>query len=92
MSMLNERLQILVRPDQRRRLEAEARRRGTSVAALVREAVDMQYGVVTQAQRLKAVEEIGRMKAAFRPPDELNRLVEQERQEVLTKMQQPEPR
>src|ERR1700736_293743 len=44
--MLNERLQILIRPDQRRRLEAEARRRGTSVAALVREAVDSRFGPV----------------------------------------------
>ncbi|MDE3076517.1 MAG: hypothetical protein KGJ86_13930 [Chloroflexota bacterium] len=87
--MLNERLQILVRPDQRRRLEVEARRRRTSVAALVREAVDAQFGAVTQAERLKAVKEIGRMRAESPPPDELNRLIEQERQNDLMKTLEP---
>ena len=79
--MLNERLQILIRPEQRRRLEDEARRRGTSVAALVREAVDARYGPVTQADRLKAVAEIGAMEGRFLSPRELNLLVEKEREE-----------
>ena len=81
MCMLNERLQILIRPEQRRRLEDEARRRGTSVAALVREAVDARYGPVTQADRLKAVAEIGAMEGRFLSPRELNLLVEKEREE-----------
>jgi hypothetical protein len=78
--MLNERLQILIRPEQRKRLEEEARRQGTSVAALVREAVDARYGPVTQADRLKAVAEIRAMEGRFLSPRELNLLVEEERE------------
>jgi hypothetical protein len=84
--MLNERLQILIRPDQRRRLEAEARRRGTSVAALVREAVDSRFGPVTRADRIYALEGIAALKGEFLPPDELNRLSERERDEELEKI------
>jgi hypothetical protein len=79
--MLNERLQILIRPEQRKRLEEEARRQGTSVAALVREAVDARYGPVTQAERVKAVAGIRAMEGRFLSPGELNRLVEKEREE-----------
>jgi hypothetical protein len=43
MSMLTERLQVLIDTEQRRRLEAEAARRGTSVATLVREAIDTAF-------------------------------------------------
>jgi len=89
MSMFNERLQILVRPDQRRRLENEARRRRTSVAALVREAVDAQFGTVSRQERLKAVADIRGMHAEFRSADELNHLVEQERQHELAKILRP---
>src|SRR4029453_6940003 len=42
--MYNERLQILVTPEQRKRWELEARRRGTSVAGLIRDAVDRDMG------------------------------------------------
>jgi hypothetical protein len=84
--MLNERLQILIRPDQRKRLEAEARIRGTSVAALVREAVDARFGPVRRADRIEAVEEIAAMEGVFLPPDQLNRLSEQEREEELEKI------
>lgn len=80
MHMLSERLQILVRPDQRRRLEAEARRRGTSVGALVREAVDAKFAYPTREQRIKAVDEIGAMNAngPFYSPEELNRIIDEE--------------
>lgn len=37
---LTERMQVLVPPDQRRRLERIARRRGTSVGAVIREAIE----------------------------------------------------
>jgi hypothetical protein len=43
MSMLNERLQVLIAREQRERLEREAARRGASVAALVREAIDLTF-------------------------------------------------
>jgi len=80
MSMLTERLQILVRPEQRRRLEAEARRRQTSVGALVREAVDAKFAGPTREQRIKAVQEIRAMNVngLFYSPQELNRILEEE--------------
>lgn len=82
--MLKERLQILINPDQRRRLEAEAKRRGASVASLIREAVDAHFGAVTQADRLRALKEIRAMKdGRFLPPDELDRASEGERDEQL---------
>lgn len=43
MSMLKERLQVLINRDQRERLERESARRGTSVATLVREAIDAAF-------------------------------------------------
>ena len=43
MSMLKQRLQVLIDVDQRERLEREAVERGTSVAALVRDAIDLAY-------------------------------------------------
>lgn len=83
MRMLQERLQILVSTEQRRRLEAEAKRRGTSVASLVREAVDVQFGAVTPADRLRALSEIQAMRGRFLPPDELDRLGEAQRDRQL---------
>jgi len=43
MSMLNERLQVMIDKDRRERLERRAKDRGTSVATLVREAIDLAY-------------------------------------------------
>lgn len=43
MSMLKERLQVLINVEQRQRLEREAASRGTSVATLVREAIDLAF-------------------------------------------------
>ncbi len=43
MHMLKERLQVLIGTEQRRRLEREAMARGTSVATLVREAIDFTF-------------------------------------------------
>ena len=80
--MLSERLQILVTPDQRRRLEEEAKRRGTSVAGLIREAVDGHLGSVDREDRIGAVDAIRAMHGRFLSIDELNRLVEEERAEA----------
>jgi hypothetical protein len=52
--MLSERLQILIDPDRRRRLEDEAAARGTSVAALIREAIDASYPSTTDERRKAA--------------------------------------
>lgn len=82
--MLNERLQILVSPEQRKRLEAEARRRQTSVATLVREAIDARFAAVTPEARLRAVAEIRNARGGrFLPPEELDQLVGEERDDVI---------
>jgi hypothetical protein len=84
--MLDQRLQILVTSDQRRRLEHEARRRGTSVGRVVRDAVDAQLGGVTQEERRAALEEIRAMRGRYLPPEEINRIVAEEREEDLDEM------
>ena len=53
--MYSKRLQILVTPEQRRRWELEARRRGTSVAGLIRDSVDRDLG----SPDVAIVEELG---------------------------------
>lgn len=78
--MINERLQVLLTPEQRRRLEEESRQQGRSVASLVREAVDARYGTPSRDQRQAAVAAIEAMSGGrFVPPDELNRLIGEER-------------
>jgi hypothetical protein len=80
MHMLNERLQILVSAEQRRRLEAESKRRQTSVASLIRQAIDAHFGGVTREDRLEALKGIRALEGRFLPPEDLNRLVEEERE------------
>jgi len=77
--MFSERLQILVSPEQRKRWEVEAKRRGTSVARLIRDAVDRDVGSLDRGDRAHAVDAIRAMRGRFLPPDELDRLVEEER-------------
>lgn len=77
--MFSERLQILVSPQQRKLLEAEAKRAGRSVAALIREAVDQHLGIVDTGTRVQAVAGIRSMRGRYLSPDELNRLVDEER-------------
>jgi ribosome maturation protein Sdo1 len=77
--MLNERLQILVSTEQRRRLEAESKRRQTSVASLIRQAIDAQFGAVTPEDRLHALEGIQALEGRFLTADDLDRVVDEER-------------
>lgn len=84
--MLNQRMQILVSADQRRRLEQEAQRRETSVASVIRDAVDAQLGGVTADDRRAALGEILAMGGRALPPDELDRIVEDERDEQLAEI------
>ncbi len=81
--MLTSRLQILVTPEQKRRLEEEARERGESVGGLVRAAIDERYGRrFTREERVRAAEEIRALPPApFVSPDELNRMHAQEIEE-----------
>jgi hypothetical protein len=80
--MLKERLQILVTAEQRRMLEEEAAAREMSVGALVRAAIDERYGGVSREDRIRAVEEIGRMRAEHVEPEELARMIDEEREQV----------
>lgn len=79
MCMYNERLQILISSEQRKRLEAEAKRRKVSVAALIRDAVDQQLSAVDREVREEAAAGIRAMRGRYLPPEELNRLVEEAR-------------
>jgi len=84
--MLNERLQILVSAEQRRRLEREASHRGVSVGSLIREAIDAQVGAVAVSDRERALDEIRAMRvSATVTPEEINRMVEQERDAALSR-------
>lgn len=61
MSMFNRRLQVLIDDERLRRVEAEAARRGVSVAVVVRDALDAAYPSTTEerqaaAQRILAAE------------------------------------
>ncbi|MDW5598242.1 hypothetical protein VSS74_28045 [Conexibacter stalactiti] len=80
--MLNERLQILVTSEQRRRLEREARQRGVSVGSLIRDAIDAHFGGFTIEERREAVNAIGAMRGVSVTPEEINRIVEEERDKV----------
>lgn len=76
MRMFTERLQILISKEQRRRLEQEAKRRETSVASVIREAVDDRLGGIARDDRLAAADSI----AAIKPlpsmsPEELRRVL-----------------
>ena len=79
--MYSERIQLLITKEQRRRLEQEAKRRGTSVASVVRDAVDTHLGPFSREDRLRAVEEIRQMRGGrLLSPEEINRLVAEERE------------
>lgn len=82
MHMFSERLQILLSREQRRRLEAEAKRRRASVGSLVREAIDARFGAkFSRAERIRAVEEISRMEGGRSlTVEEMERIVDEERE------------
>jgi hypothetical protein len=77
MSPAMERMQILLTPDQRRRLTQAARSQGTAVTALVREAIDEKFPPETTAQgRRAAADRLLAMRVPYIEPDELNRLLD----------------
>ena len=77
--MYTERLQILLTKDQRARLEAEARSRRSSVAGVVREAVEAHLGGPSRDARVAAAERIGLMKGRRVSVADMHDLVSQER-------------
>lgn len=80
-----ERLQILVTAEQRRRLDETSKATGRPVTALVREAIDKQFGEVSREQRLEAYERLKKRRIPFIPIDELNRLIETRYDDILPK-------
>jgi hypothetical protein len=85
MRMYTERLQILVSKDQRRRLEREAKRRNSSVASVIRDAVDAELGRRSRQDKLEAVEAIRRMpKMPEMSVEDLLRLIKEARDEQFT--------
>jgi predicted DNA-binding protein len=82
--MITERVQILLTPQQRRRLESEARRQERSIASLVREAIDARFGSFGPEERLAAVEAIEAMSGGrYLTPEQINQAVDEERADVL---------
>ncbi|MGH2747568.1 MAG: ribbon-helix-helix protein, CopG family [Actinomycetota bacterium] len=75
--MFSERLQILLTPQQRRHLQQEAKRRGTSVTALIREAISEHFGVVPEGDRERAYRSIVARRARYLAPDQLDELLEE---------------
>lgn len=86
MSTYSERLQLLLTPALRERLEVESRRRGVSMAGVVREAIDAGLMRVAREGRMRTVAEIGERRAAFVPVDELERIVASKREEPLGRL------
>jgi hypothetical protein len=73
-----ERLQILVTPDQRRRLTLISGQRGEPVTALVREAIDRSFppAVDPEARQAAARFLLDRPKVPYLPPEELDALLD----------------
>jgi hypothetical protein len=73
-----ERLQILVTPEQRRRLAAVAQARGEPVTALVREAIEGAFPplVDAEARRSAARRILDRPLAPDLPPQELDKVLD----------------
>jgi hypothetical protein len=82
--MFSERMQILLTPVQRRRVEAEARRRGVSVAAVVREAIDARIDGVPLDRRVAALERLRSRRVPFVPPARLDELIDERADEALS--------
>lgn len=74
--MYSERLQLLLSREQRRRLDEEARRSGSSVAALVRKAIDGHFKPASAEQRRNAARLLVERKVEFIAPNELRELVD----------------
>ena len=69
-----ERLQILVTPEQRRRLQVVAGERGEAVTSLVREAIDTAFppSVDAAARQAAARRLLDRPRVRYLPPEELD--------------------
>ncbi len=73
MRMLTERTQVLLSPEQRRRLERTAAERGVSLGALIREAIDA-YTTSGGRSPREALDELEQLEA---PVDDWERMKEE---------------
>lgn len=71
MNMFTERLQVLIDHDQRTRLEATAQARGTSVATVVREAIDLALPAGSEGRRSAARALLAAEPMAVGDPDDI---------------------
>jgi hypothetical protein len=73
-----ERLQVLVTPEQRRRLLVIAGQRGEAVTSLIREAIDSRFPpLVDPAARQAAARRLlDRPKVPYLPPEELDAMLD----------------
>lgn len=76
MCMFSERMQLLLSPEQRRRLNEEAHDRDVPVAAVVREAIDQHLGTTSPGGRAIAAERIASRHLKFVSPERLNKLLD----------------
>lgn len=82
--MFTERLQILVSKEQRQRLEREAKRRQSSVASVIRDAVEAELGGTSRQDRMQAVEAISHLRGTpYLPPEELEREIDRAHAEEI---------
>lgn len=72
-----QRMQILISPEQRQRLQEEAQARDTSVASLIREAIDERFGrLPTREERMAAARRITRRRVRLPAPAELEEMID----------------
>lgn len=84
MSMFTERLQILISKEQRQLLEREAKVRGSSVASVIRDAVDHELGGSSRAEKLRAIEAIRQVQGVpYLPPEDLAAAIERSHDEEI---------
>ncbi len=80
--MYSERMQLLLTPEQRRRVDTEAKRRGSSAAAVIREAIDAQIQPFSREERRAALERLEAIRIPFVPIDQLNAMIDEGRDVV----------
>jgi predicted DNA-binding protein len=68
---LSKKTTILFSPDLHERLTRLAEQRGTSIGDLVRTAVERQYGLVSEDERLAAVDALGELDLPVGTPEQM---------------------
>ena len=80
---LTKKTTILLQPELHTRLRELARRRGTSIGELIRDACVRQYGLGATDDRLAAVRELAELSLPVGTPEEMKRESVQDPEELL---------